>query len=169
VLKFPTELAKDWISLVAAAIALLALLVGAVSYFLNRRNTVTGKQPVIVFEFDQQAGWKIRNIGKGPAMNVVVDVRGKATDWSHPVAVPSVREGAEFTLWWIGTLNVWMLGATYSDFEGRLYTTISQHDAVKLVRGHVLHKFIEVNKDYLPGSRGMRFWNASKLSDAELT
>src|SRR4051794_10957973 len=103
------------------ATSILALIVSIVSftltYLLNRRSAVTVKQPIIVFEYDRQDGWKIRNIGKGPALNIVVSVRGKQTKWLYPVRVPALGDGKEFALHWIGNLNAWMLGVTYSDFE----------------------------------------------------
>jgi hypothetical protein len=158
---------------VQMAISFTALLVAVVSfvltYLLNRQGAVTSKQPIIVFEFDPQVGWRIRNIGKGPALNLVVSVRGKESKWSYPVSVPSLRDGTDFTLAWIGMLNTWMLGATYSDFEGRPYTTISQHDGVKIEPGHVLSNYEEPYKDYLPGSAAPRFWNAKQLTDDNLT
>ena len=102
-------------------------------------------------------------------MNLVVYVRGRTTKWLHPVSVPSLREGSDFKLSWVGSLNAWMLGATYSDYEDRPYTTASQHDRVRLLSGHVLGEFEEPNKDYLPGSRMPRHWNAPQLRDEALT
>ncbi len=156
---------KEQISLI---FSLLAFCVATLSFWLNRRNAILARQPVVVFEYDQ-GGWRVRNIGKGPAMNLVVHVRGRETKWLHPVSVPSLREGSDFDLSWIGSLNVWMLGATYADYEGHRYTTVGQHDRVKQMSGHVLGEFEEAGKDYLPGAHVTRPWNAKPLTDESLT
>jgi hypothetical protein len=166
---WPTEIAKDWVTLSSALIATFAFILATTTYLLNHRNAITARQPVLVFEFDQTEGWKIRNVGKGPALNVIVSIRGKNTLWKYPVTTPSLKDGNEFGLHWLGKLNTWMLGATYSDFDGKTYTTIGQHDANLLRTGHVQSEYTEPNKDYLHGSNATRHWNAVPVTDSALT
>ena len=135
------------------------------TYRLNKRGSIVGKQPILVFEYDQAAGWKIRNIDNGPALNISIWLRGKESKWSHEVRVPALSKDREFTLNWVGKLNAWMLGAVYGDFEGREYTSVSQHDANTIRSGNKLNDFNEPRKDYLPGFAATRHWNTTDLSD----
>jgi hypothetical protein len=157
--------AEAWVATVAAIIAALSLVS---NYFIYKRTIITGKRPVIVFEFDEASGWKVVNIGKGPALNLVISVRGKWTPWRHPVSVPSMREEGEFRLHWLARLQVCMIGATYTDLDGLEYTTIGQHNRHKIDEGHTLDSYLEHDKDYLVGSESMRHWNVEELTDQSL-
>jgi len=51
-----------------------------------------------------------------------------------------------------------MLGATYENFEGKVFTTISQHDAILLRDGDALGRFVAQDHDYITGRTFSRDW-----------
>jgi hypothetical protein len=57
-----------------------------------------------------------------PALNVVVAQRA-ANRWFSPVRVPPLGRDGSLALAWLGRVNVTGLGASYSDFEDRRYTS----------------------------------------------
>ena len=90
--------------------------------------------PVLVFEWDPQANqWVLRNVGSGPALNIIV-AQGKAPPsrsgillqrgvhepWFNPVQLPPLAKDAHFPLQWI--VEESGLGATYADAMGAIYT-----------------------------------------------
>jgi hypothetical protein len=72
--------AKDWIAVGSAAISIIAV---GISWGIARWNARTSVRPVIVFEYSEE-GWKINNIGAGPALNVIIAQREKKK-WFNPV------------------------------------------------------------------------------------
>jgi hypothetical protein len=108
-----------FISAVSVTIALLSF---AVNLWLNQRAAVRALKPVLVFVDEPTEGcWVLRNVGNGPALNVLVAQRAGGR-WFNPVIVPPFGKDASLALKWLGRLNVTGLGATYSDFEDRRYT-----------------------------------------------
>ena len=155
------------VAAIAAIVSGLSFLIALSAYFLGRQNAVASRRPVLVFEWTNERGWRLRNPGNGPAVNIRVSVRGKKTAWTPPVTIPSLATDAVFELTWIGYLNAWMLGAEYEDFAGTFYTTISQHDLNYMQDGHRLSEFVAHDKDFLTGRGARRHWNAADLSKDE--
>jgi hypothetical protein len=153
------------VAAISAGISATALIVSLMAYLLSRQNAVASRRPVLVFEWNEEKGWRVDNPGNGPAVNVRVSVRGKRTGWTPAVTVPAIASGAGFDLAWIGKLNAWMLGAEYEDFNGCQYTTVAQHDRNLAIKGLRLDKFLEHDTDYLPDRNTLRVWNANDLSD----
>lgn len=66
-------------------IATIALFVSVVTFFINlwfgHRAAVRSRKPVLVFVYQYRPGrgpaptWHLQNIGKGPALNVLVAMR----------------------------------------------------------------------------------------------
>lgn len=91
--------------------------------WLNQRAAVRARKPVLVFVDDPEQGcWTIHNVGNGPALNVLVAQRAK-NRWFNPVRVPPLGKDGSLPLKWLGRVNVTGLGANYSDFEDRHYTS----------------------------------------------
>lgn len=156
-------------AMVSAIISGLSLVVALLALGVASKSTIAARKPVVVFEYDPQVGWRLRNVGNGPAINVRVAIRGKHTEWTPPTSVPSLPTAAEYNLPWVAKLNAWMLGAQYTDFEGMHYTTVSQHDLNRFERGEVLARFTMPDFDYLPGRKDRRVWDTPDLSnDASL-
>jgi hypothetical protein len=66
--------------------------------------------------------WVLQNVGNGPALNVLVAQR-EGGEWFDPVLAPPLAKDAAFGLEWLGRVNTTGLGASYSDFEDRRYTS----------------------------------------------
>jgi hypothetical protein len=109
-----------FISAVSVAIALASFVV---NLWLNQRASVRARKPVLVFVDDPKQGcWVLRNVGTGPALNVLVAQRQEGR-WFNPVLVPPFATDSSFPLKWLGRINTSGLGATYADFENRRYTS----------------------------------------------
>jgi hypothetical protein len=109
------------ISAIAVAISLVA---SGVTIVQTRRADRLGRIPVLVFLYDGGRGrWFIRNVGYGPALNVVVAQRAESGDesWYNPVALPALGSGEQFVLEWLGDTGDYSLGARYGDLldDGR--------------------------------------------------
>ena len=107
------------ISVASVAIAFASLVV---NFVLNHRAAVRARKPVLVF-VDESRTWVLRNVGNGPALNVLVAQRdANKKTWFNPVLVPQFAKDTSITLKWIDVASDPGLGASYEDFEGRRYT-----------------------------------------------
>jgi len=59
---------KEWIPLLSPVAAFIALIVSACVYRGNRKRDL---MPIIVFSLRNSA-WEVENVGKGPAMDIVI-------------------------------------------------------------------------------------------------
>jgi hypothetical protein len=112
---------------VATVIAIVSLTIAAtsfvVNYWVGHRAAIRARKPVLVFVDDPKRGsWVLQNVGNGPALNVLVAQR-EFDYWINPVLTPPLAKDAVFALEWLGRVNTTGLGATYSDFEDRRYTS----------------------------------------------
>jgi hypothetical protein len=87
-----------------------------ISFLAARATERRARMPVLVFVYTFEKGWKIRNVGNGPALDVVVAQKEVGGDWFEPRRVPPMGRDHELVLEWIGHDNEHGLGATYSDF-----------------------------------------------------
>jgi hypothetical protein len=108
------------ISITSVTIAFVSLILNLA---LSHRASVRARKPVLVFVDDPEAGsWMLRNVGNGPALNVLVAQRAEGC-WLRPVRAPPLSTNSSFALTWLGRVGDTGLGASYSDFEGRRYTS----------------------------------------------
>jgi hypothetical protein len=127
---------KDMISVILSGLALLvSLITFALNYSATVKNTILARKPVLVFEYAAESGWTLRNIGGGPALNVLVAQRSKDGKWFNPVRVPPLSKDGKFLLKWLGHVNSTGLGATYSDTEDLPYTSTCENDLSKVSPG----------------------------------
>jgi hypothetical protein len=128
--------AKD---LVSATLSSTALLVSVVTFALNyrhtRRSTVLARKPVLVFEYDGDQGWVLRNVGAGPALNVIVAQKRVGGEWFNPVRVPPLSKDGKFVLGWLNHVNTTGLGASYADTEQLPYTSTCGNDLSQVFSG----------------------------------
>lgn len=116
---------------ILASLALIISIVGVVlQYQLSWKSAAAAERPLLVFEYDVNAGWMVRNCGNGPAVNVLLMFKGDCSDseWLFPLRIPAVGSGSDFELSSIGHINVRTLGAWYEDFSGSVYWTESTDD-----------------------------------------
>jgi hypothetical protein len=92
---------------------------------------------VLVFIYDSHGHWLLRNVGNGPALNIVMALKEKHDDisWQRPTRIPPIGRGGEFSLSWLGDTDVAMMAASYEDFlaadttsESRGYTVSMSYD-----------------------------------------
>ena len=111
----------------ATVIAVISVAIAAASFVANyliaQRAGVRARKPVLVFVDDpERECWVLQNVGNGPALNVLVAQR-QGGQWFNPVLAPPLGKDSAFPLTWLGRADVTGLGATYSDFEDRRYTS----------------------------------------------
>ncbi|ADG14250.1 hypothetical protein BC1002_0142 [Paraburkholderia atlantica] len=127
---------KDPAALVLSA---LALAFSVFSLWFNFRSSLhaamLSRKPVLVFEYDGREGWILRNIGNGPAMNVIVAQRLKTAKWVNPIRVPPLAKDGSLVLQWLGHVNTTGLGATYDDSENTKYTSTCRQDLTRVESG----------------------------------
>lgn len=112
----------------------LALLVSFLGY---RITAVRNVKPAIVVSYSTESGWHLKNIGNGPALNVVVAQRHESGDWFCPVRVPPLGQDDQLHLAWMEHTNVRWIGATYTDIDGRNYSSECSDDLTRIRAGSV--------------------------------
>jgi hypothetical protein len=126
-------------------ISLFALLVSilsfALTYWHSQRSHKAQISPILVFLYDADKGWHIRNVGSGPALNVLVVRRFPKKQWREPVRIPPVSTGDHFPLHWMRRTNRDQLGVSYCDFERRSYTSECKRDLTNIVAADTLPSF----------------------------
>lgn len=91
---------------------------------MNFRSSI---RPVLVFEYEPNKGWHLKNIGQGPALNVLV-AQHKSAEWFHPVRVPPIAKDRAIELTWCLHDNEHGLGTLYEDANGERYTSTCGND-----------------------------------------
>jgi hypothetical protein len=115
----------DWIQYVGLVALVVSIVSFVLTYRLSRRTAITAIRPVLVFEQETDLVWTIRNVGNGPALNVVVTRKGNNAEWELPVRIPALaKEGVvKLPLSWVGRNYHEPLGAYYSDIAQRQYSS----------------------------------------------
>jgi len=126
---------KDLLPFGAFLVSVISL---SISFWNNRRTAITGVKPVLVFVYSKEKGWTLQNIGNGPAMNIIIAQKRIAGEWHSPVRVPPIAKGSEFVLTWLAHTNDAGLGAIYTDFQDRAYTSICGNDLSRVYDGRKL-------------------------------
>lgn len=138
----------------------IAIVLSAVSFIaghrLAARSAVVAVRPVLVFEYSESEGWSLRNVGNGPALDVVVQHRWETGGWTGPVRVPPLAPDGTFIAAWIGHANVRGLGSSYSDIEARPYSSTTINDLTSTHEGNTLPKWPEQSIG--------KHWNAKPLA-----
>jgi hypothetical protein len=133
----------DWKQYVSVAALAFSLVSFTFSYSLSSRSAVTSIRPVLVFEYTHDAGWSVRNVGSGPALNVLIASKNEGGDWRNPVRIPAIQRDGHFLLSWIGHQNIRTLGATYMDIAERDYSSTSVNDLSQTFEGNKLRAWGE--------------------------
>jgi hypothetical protein len=133
----------DWKQYVSVAALVFSLVSFGFTYSLSSRTAVTSVHPVLVFEYAQPDGWSVRNIGNGPALNVLIASKSEMSDWQQPVRIPPLQKDGRIALHWLGHLNVRTLGASYSDIANRQYSSTCTDDLSRAFEGNTLPSWPE--------------------------
>lgn len=103
-------------------LAIAALVLSAVTFALAQRSATASDRrsriPVLVFIYDEKRYWLLRNVGNGPALNIVVAIKEKHGDesWQKRTRIPPIGRDGEFRLTWLGDSDVAVMAASYEDF-----------------------------------------------------
>ena len=146
----------DWKQFVSIVALLLSIITFGFTYRLSNESAVTSVRPVLIFEYTASDGWVVRNVGSGPALNVVVAMKTEASDWFDPVRVPPLSKDGYFKLTWIGHSNIRTLGAYYSDILDRRYSSICTDDLSTTHAGNQIGEWREADIS--------RHWNRPQQS-----
>jgi hypothetical protein len=132
------EVIVDWKQYVSVAALVVSVISFGLTHRLSAQTATMSVRPVLVFEYSEGMGWSIRNVGNGPALNVVVAERTQTPPWLKPVRIPPLPKDGTLQLGWIGHRNVRTLGATYVDISNRSYSSTCTDDLSLTEEGNVL-------------------------------
>ena len=133
----------DWKQYTSVAALVFSLVSFGLTYALSTQSATISVRPVLVFEYTQQAGWSVRNVGNGPALNVLVAGKDEGADWRNPVRIPPLQRDGQFLLSWVGHQNIRTLGASYTDIADRQYSSTSTDDLSRIYEGNHLKVWSE--------------------------
>jgi len=136
-----------WVSLTALTLSVIATVT---SIYFSQASLRTSVQPTLVFVLSGDSGWSIRNVGSGPALNVVLAVEpDSGAGWQRPTQLYPIPAGERVRLPWVG-LNPDRLGAVYSDAHNRAYTSIVDDDITEIMPGSRLRQWprSDVRRDW---------------------
>ena len=133
----------DWKLSVAVLAIFVSIVSFTLSYQLSKQSSIASMKPVLVFEYSPDKGWVLRNVGNGPALNVILAMKEDNSDWFNPVRIPPLSKDGEFILSWIRHSNIRTLGATYEDFMQKPYSTTCTDDLSRITEENVLMNWPE--------------------------
>jgi len=135
----------DWKQYVSTTALVVSIGSCALSYNLSQQSAITSVQPVLVFQYNTRSGWSVRNVGNGPALDVLVAMKtDDRADWTQPMRIPPLPKDSEFGLkkWDVYT-SARTLGATYSDIRRRIYSTTCTDDLSAVDEGNSLRIWLD--------------------------
>lgn len=124
---------KNWIEFSSAILSVIAIAISWTMFKLTARASI---RPVLAFEYPADEGWKVKNIGSGPALNVLI-AQKEHGKWINPVRIPPMSKDGSLILTWCLHDNVRGLGALYEDVDGRKYTSTCGNDLSRFFVGHL--------------------------------
>ncbi len=138
---------KSWLNrpeiLISSVALLLSIIATGASIYFPNLSLKIGLMPTLVFIYSPSDGWALRNVGNGPALNIVVAYQMHTDrDWQNPTRLYPIPQGDKLTLTWVGH-NPDKLGVVYSDANNRFYTSICDDDLTNVVEGIALPKWKE--------------------------
>jgi hypothetical protein len=117
-----------------------------VSSYLSIRSARAQIRPVLVLLYDTGSGWRIENVGNGPALNVIVSVKANRNlEWPDPVRVPPLAANGAFVLEWLRRLDLGTasIGVYYEDFHGKKYSSVCTDNLTTVKDGSLFPSWAE--------------------------
>lgn len=133
----------DWKQFVSVAALIVSIISFSLTYSFSTKSAITSVRPVLIFEYSQQDGWSVRNVGNGPALNILIAMKDDTSDWKMPVRIPPMQKDGRFSLHWVGHLNIRTLGASYTDIAERTYSSTCVDDLSNTYDGNKLEQWVE--------------------------
>jgi hypothetical protein len=112
----------------AVVVSIVALIISIQTSWKTSRES---RRPIFVFEYNEEKGWQVRNVGPGPGMNVILaqgDVAAGKVRWKNPVRIPPLAKDNVFEIHWCRDDNRHALGVCYQDYAGKQYFSKCQSD-----------------------------------------
>lgn len=132
--------------MLANSLSLVAIFISTVTFGLAQRLQRAAERrsriPVLVFDYDPDLHWRIRNVGNGPALNIEFAIKKDYNDkdWQLPTRIPPIARDSAFSLTWLGASDVAVMAAAYEDFlaadtarRARSYTVRMAYDKNQIV------------------------------------
>jgi hypothetical protein len=122
-----------WTSVTAIVVAIFSL---GLTCWLQHRIAKLQRKPALVFVYTK-AGWELRNVGYGPALNVLMARQAPVdTDWIEPVRIPPLSVNSVFGLTWDSARraanNRWRV--RYEAIDGTCYMSECVRDHTEIAR-----------------------------------
>jgi hypothetical protein len=160
-------------------IASCALLFAVVSFLISLHSaSVAGRRarmPALIFTYDlKYRQWVLRNVGNGPALDIVVAQRAKDTEkWYMPVRVPPMGQDDQFVVWWLESTRDFGLGARYHDMVvgdssalRHVYVTRTGNDVSRIYAGRRSRR---VGMPTWPDGNVTRHWQLPEPSPEKIS
>jgi hypothetical protein len=123
------------ITVVPIVVSIIAL---AFSVSANQRSWTIALRPTLGFVYDRETGWSVQNLGNGPAFDITVAQFQPGNGWFNPVRIPPLSRDTQFPLGWLEHANDCDIGCTYSDTQGRMYSSRCSNDLSTVAVGRKL-------------------------------
>ncbi|GJQ57918.1 MAG: hypothetical protein D8M57_04110 [Candidatus Scalindua sp. AMX11] len=116
---------------ISVAVSMTAI---TVSYLSARKAGITGIRPVLVFCFNSGSGWSLKNIGNGPALNIVLALLDADNRWVSPEGIPSLAVNGEFVIGGFNTQIEFIgWGCFYTDISASPYSSTQKGSETQIV------------------------------------
>jgi hypothetical protein len=115
--QFPVEV----VSMIPVLAAITSAIVSVVSAFIAWRAVTRNLRPVLVFVRDEHRVWFVRNVGNGPALDVLVAQKDlNDQPWHLFLRLPPIPKDGQIPL----RSGPSFLAVIYTDVEDNPYSTI---------------------------------------------
>ncbi len=122
--------------LFSGAAIVVSIIAITVSYLSVRKSRIIGLQPVLVFCFNRGGGWSVKNIGNGPALNIVFALLNADDQWVSPEGIPSLAVNGEFVFGSFNTqIKIIGWGCLYTDISERSYSSLQKGNKTQIIKG----------------------------------
>ena len=120
------------IAIAALCVSAASIGVAGMSAWFARNWNI---RPTMSFSYKQGTGWMLKNIGRGPSLDLIVGVGADDGIWDHVKRVPPMAVDAEMQLDWVSKHDHRSLICEYRDIYGAVHTTVMRDDTTVLKKG----------------------------------
>jgi hypothetical protein len=118
-------------------LAFLSAAVAVISALIAWRAVTRNLRPVLVFVRDEHKVWFVKNVGTGPALDVLAAEKDRVEQgWQRFKRLPPLPKDGQISL----PSAPSFFAVTYNDAENKPYSTICSGYRNRLQKGHVFDK-----------------------------
>jgi hypothetical protein len=122
-------------------------LIGAIVVWLwNRRNHINSVMPVLVFTRKLADCWQVQNVGRGPALNLVVGDKNQSGELVMVIQMYPLASEASHELSWLRSGQ--SLEAKYTDINARPYWSECKNDQTTIGNGEKFGDWRVTHRQY---------------------